>query len=471
MYNISKKQHQALQLLQDKSIVELLIGGSAGGAKSFCMGIMIMTLVRQYPGVRIFIGRKTISSLRQSTINTLLTKVHPMFGLTTDDYAMHWQTHELDYANGSLVLFGELERHPSDLDFARLGSLEIDCAFIDEAGEITLEAKNAIKSRVGRGIMTQKYGIPGKVISSCNPSVNFLRQEYYDPFIRLGGGEFQKWEIGKTEIDGLEQPIYRAFLRMSAYDNPFLPDSYIDNLKTLPDRERKRLLDGNWDYIDEDDSLFKSGLLDKAITYEMPKQGEKFEKYIGIDVADKGSDATVFSLISNGVLVAQKKSKVQMNWNEKDERPMSLLMADELINFALRNGFTAQTARHIAVETNGVGVGIRDALKIRGWQITEYVANKKSRSDGYYQLMLDMDSGDIKILDSLENLDELRRQLSIHSYEMDNQQPVVIKKADLKLLLGHSPDEADSFMIANWCRNQITNPANDPRHNKNRIGF
>lgn len=471
MVDISKKQQQALKLLQDPTIIELLVGGSAGGSKSMTMGIMIMTLIRQYPGVRLFIGRKTISSLRQSTINTLLTKVHPLFHLSEGDFRMHWQTHELEYSNGSLVLFGELERHPSDLDFARLGSLEIDCAFIDEAGEITLEAKNAIKSRVGRGIMTRDYGIPGKCILSCNPSQNFLRQEYYDPYIERGGGEFQKWEIGKTEIDGLEQPVYRAFLRISAYDNPFLPQSYIDNLATLPDRERKRLLDGNWNYIDEDDSLFRSGLLDKAMTYETPQPSDKFNKFIGVDVADKGGDKTIFSLIDNGVLVAQKASTIQMNWQQDDEKPMSVLVADELINFAQRHGFSIATSRHIAVETNGVGVGIRDCLKMRGWQITEYVATRKSRSNGYYQLMLDMDSGTTKILNSLENLDELRKQLASHSYEMDNQQPVVIKKADLKLLIGHSPDEADSFMIANWCQNWLTNPQNDPRRNKNRLGF
>ena len=859
-FSISKKQRQVLNLIEDPTVIELLIGGSAGGAKthSICLGITI--LAKKYPGIKIFVGRKTLKSLRQSTISTLLGKVHPILNIGEDDFHYSSQNQELLYKNGSMIIFGELDYVPSDPDFARIGSLEIDCAFIDEAGEITLEAKNAIKSRVGRGILTSEYGMPGKVILSCfpdyakvltpsgekpivslkkgdylisregvptqivrtfsrevdeslisikvsnlssmddltanhpilcstskrsktthyengkqvqdyhlthdfkyrradevkvgdwllvprqhdildypqwivpqsqggreryikdplnnsefwwlvgywlgdgwfagnkktgktsiqfaldkkypqiierlcnaikslgrvptfvdcgrqanilftnkylakwlkdnfgeysggkhipewalrgkysnyliagfldsdgsipshstiefvsindgllrdiqrqmfnlglvgsmksrkvaetsiiegrivknrpryhlfygehftqlakklipstkledveerplkyfrrtncyidednvyfkvkqikskhykgtvynfettthnyianglchhncNPSTNFLRQEYYDPFEKLGGGNFQKWEIGKMDIYGEERTVYRAFLRISAKDNPFLPQSYIDNLATLPDRERKRLLDGNWNYADDENSLFRSTLLDKAITFEIPKPFDgKFDKYIGVDVADHGKDKTIFSLIENGVLTNQKYCNVQMTWDENSELPLSRLMADELIEFAQRNGFTQREARHIAVECNGVGVGIRDMLKERGWYLTEYTATHKSRSEGYYQLMLDMDAGEVKILNTINGLDELRKELSAHTYEMNNQTPDVVKKEKIKQAIGHSPDEADSFMIANHVRNMIKNPQNDPHRNVNRISF
>lgn len=468
---ISRKQHEALELMNDPTMIELLLGGSAGGAKTFTMCLIIALTAKQYPGARFFVGRKTLKSLKQSTINTLLTSVHPMLGISAEEGAMHWQDMVLDYANGSKIIFGELDTQPSDPDFSRLGSLEIDYAFIDEAGEITLQAKNAIRSRIGRGILSKNYGIPGKCISSCNPSQNYLRQEYYDPYIKLGGGGFQKWQIGEIEVNGVEKPAYRGFLRISAYDNPFLPQSYIDNLKTLPTRERKRLLDGNWDYVDEDNSLFKSGLFEKALSYEQPKVSEKFNKYIGVDVAGEGTDATVYSLIVNGVLTTQKKSAVQMNWQKDDARPLFRVMADELIQFAQQNGFALRDSRKIAVEVNGIGNAMRDCLKERGWFVTEYTATSKSRSEGYYQLMLDMDSGAVKVSNDLNGLDILRRELNAHSYEMDNQEPKVIKKSKLKQIIGHSPDEADSFMIANWVRNRGENPMEDARRNRNRIIF
>ena len=470
--SISKKQSEAFALMEDPTLTELLLGGSAGGSKTFLMGMIIAFYAKRYPGARFFVGRKTLKSLKQSTIHTLISKVHPMLGLNENDFMMHYQSMELDYKNGSKIIFGELDYQPSDPDFARVGSLEIDMAFVDEAGEITLQAKNAIKSRVGRGVMANLYGIPGKVILSCNPSRNFLRQEYYDPYIALGGGGFQKWQIGETEVDGVKMPVYRGFLRMGAYDNPFLPKTYIDNLKSLPDVERRRLLDGDWNYADDDTSMFRAGLLEKATTDKMPDQKiGVFDKFIGVDLADVGKDKTVFSLMDNGVLVEQRESKVQMNWETDSRLPMGRLVADELVEFAQRNGFTQRTASQIAVEVNGVGASVRDFLRDRGWRITEYTATHKSRSENYYQLMMDMDAGETKILNTVPNLDDLKRQLSSHTFTMDNQVPNVVKKDKIKALIGKSPDQADSFMIANFCRHWIMNPELDPRRNKKRLIF
>lgn len=468
---ISKKQREILALVEDPTITELLIGGSAGGSKTFTMGMTIALIAKRFPGARFFVGRKTLKSLRQSTINTLITKVHPLLGLKDSDFTMHYQSMELDYKNGSKVIFGELDWMPGDPDFARVGSLEIDMAFVDEAGEITLSAKNAIKSRVGRGVMAER-GIPGKLILSANPSRNFLRQEYYDPYVELGGGDFQKWQIGEVEIDGKHVPSYRGFLRMGAYDNPFLPQSYIDNLKSLPDVERRRLLDGDWNYTDDDSSLFRAGLLEKATTRVLPDQKpDIFDKYIGVDLADVGKDHTIFSLMENGVLIDQRESRVQMNWDKHSKLPMGRLVADELVEFAQRNGFTQNTARQIAIETNGVGASVRDFLRDRGWSVLEYTATHKGRSENYYQLMLDMDSGETKIWCEVPNLDDLKRQLTSHTFTMNNQIPDVVKKDKIKQLIGKSPDEADSFMIANYCRHLAMNPELDPHRNRNRIFF
>lgn len=447
-------------------------------SKTFTMAIMVLLTIRQYPGCRLFVGRKTLKSLRQSFIQTLLGQVHKMFNLVEDqDFNYSAQLGEIAYNNGSTVIFGELMKNPSDPDFSRFGSLELDMAFIEEAGEVTLEAKNAIRSRVGRGIMAKEHSLPGKLVLSGNPSQNFLRTEYYDSYMELGGGEYQSWIIGETVIRPDKKkvpkkvPMKRCFLRMSVYQNPFIPQSYIDTLKTLPRRERKRLLDGDWDYADDDSSLFKSGLIDKAITYELPQPSENFNKVIGVDVSDAGRDRTVFSLIDNGVLVIQKCSNVQMNWDRKSEEPLSYLIANELIEFAQRNGFQQANAKNIAVESNGVGVGVRDALRVRGWTLTEYVNTGQSRSDNYYNLMLNMDSGTIKLYKDVSTLGELRKELGAHTYEMENQEPKVIKKSKLKEVLGRSPDVADSFMIASWMWDRKVNPQKDPKHNTKRISW
>jgi hypothetical protein len=85
--------------------------------------------------------------------------------------------------------------------------------------------------------------------------------------------------------------------------------------------------------------------------------------------------------------------------------------------------------------------------------------------------MLDMDAGDIKIYNELFDLDGLKRELSAHTYEMNNQEPSVAKKDKIKLVLGHSPDRADSFCIANYARRTASHPELNPRTNKNRLFF
>lgn len=466
---LSELQLRAINLFNDDDTLEMVFGGSGGGGKSVLIGILAFSRCLEYPGVREGIGRKDLSQLKKTTFTTLFGKVHEIWGVSQSDFHIG-QDGTITYKNGSQIIPIELDYYPSDPDFNRLGSLEITDMFIDEVGELQEKAYNAIKSRVGRW-KNDFYGITPKLISTCNPSQNFIRQYFYDKYEKLGGGDMQRWQDGYTIKNGKKIPAYMAFIRSSVYDNPFIEKSYIENLKRLPDRERRRLLDGDWRYADADDSLFRSGLLDKATTFTLPERSEKFSKYIGVDVADGGKDHTVYTLIDNGVLTTQKISKVQMDWDGKSGLPLSRLMADELIEFAQRNGFSPRECSHIAVECNGVGVGIRDMLKDRGWQITEYVATHKSRSENYYQLMLDMDSGDIKIYNTLDELDELKKELSAHTYAMDNQTPNVLKKDKLKQVLGKSPDRADSFMIANYCRNWVSNPQNDPSRNINRLGI
>lgn len=463
--NVSDKQAEFLHIMEDPEVTEVFAGGSAGSSKSFSAGLLVALWARKYPGIRFFVGRKTLKSLKQSTINTMLSKVFPALGITNNDYHMGWQNMELTFKNGSIVIFGEMETLPSDPVFQRYGSLELDVAIIDEAGEVSKMAKDAIKSRTGRGIFAE-YNMPGKLLLVSNPELGWLKDEYYTPYERLGAGGMRKWQIGT--ING--KPTYRVFLRMSAYDNPFLPDSYIDNLKTLPPVLMKRLLLGSWSYADDESSLFRAGLLDKAMCYELPESSPE-NTFVGVDLADSGNDFTVFSLIKNGVLTSQKKSSVQMNWEKDSRLPMGRLVTDELVEFAQRNGVDQRLASHVAVECNGIGNSVRDFLRERGWQVLEYTATHKTRSQNYYNLMMDMDAGDIRIYQSMEGLDELRRELMAHSFELVNQEPSVVKKDKIKQAIGHSPDFADSFMIAAYAKRLHDNPELNARTNRNRLYF
>ena len=428
---------------------QILFGGGAGGSKTFLICLLAVLRCRDYPGVREGLGRKELKQLKRTTVATLLHKVHPALGIKQSDFKLNLDE-GITYKNGSQILFLDLAYQPSDPDMASLGSLELTDAFIDEAGEIHKKAADTLGSRVNRW-MNEEHGIVGKTVLSCNPSQNFLRSDYYEPYDRMGGGRIQKWAHGEVWIKDQLVPAYRAYIRSTVGDNSFIDANYIENLKQLPPQERKRLYVGDWNYADDDDSLFPSLLLDKGTAYQLPEPEEGiFNKFIGVDVSDKGKDQTIATLVENGIIVTQRELKISEE-DKKSEKPLSYLLADELIKFAQQNGFKPNFAKNIAVEGNGVGVGIRDALRIRGWYIEVYEATGLSRSQGYYNFMLDMDAGAIKVLHGIDD-GVLRQQLAAHTYEMENQRPKVIKKDLLKMKLGRSPDNADSAMIANWAK-------------------
>ena len=470
---MSETQSLSFQILDDPQYTDVLFGGSAGGAKSFFVCMWAVFQCRDYPGIAIGLGRKELKRLKRTTLVTLLSKVHPMLGIHEWDYKYNAQEGFIEYVNGSKIVLIDMAYAPTDPDFDKFGSLELTHVIIEEVGEANKKAVDVLSSRRNR-MLNKEYGLVGKLVMTCNPTQNFIRQEYWKPYDELGGGRLQKWERGNVILPTTKERVvaYRAFLRSSVYDNPFIDENYIETLRNLPEQERKRLLEGDWNYADDDDSLFKSLLMDRATVYDYPEtEDNKFNKFIGVDVADKGKDDTIATLVVDGVIVAQKALLLDMTAEEmkNTEKPLSYLYADELIKFAQQNGFTAQQAKNIAIEGNGVGVGMRDAMRIRGWYISLYEATSKSRSTGYYNFMLDMDSGAIKMIHGLDD-GELRRQLAAHTYEMVNQEPQVKKKKDLRADLGRSPDQADSAMIANWIRRGGA-AADDPKQNQNRIRF
>lgn len=447
---LSEKQEIARELLNDPQVVELYYGGAAGGGKSMLVCLWILEQLRQYPGIRIGLGRKEMTRLKQTTLVTLLSKAHPLMGIPSGSFVYQDQKGLITYENGGAIQLLDMARQPSDPDFDTFGSLELTHVVIEEAGEIVKKAKDVLGSRKNRHL-NREYGIVGKTILTGNPSQNFTYTEYYEPYKAQGMGDYQKWQYGNVELPGgVVLDGYRVFVKSLPTDNPMIDRNYLEVLNNLPPQERKRLRDGNWDYLDDEDMLFKPQLLDKASTSEIPDPEEGvFSKFIGVDVSDKGKDKTVASLIEQGVITMQQ----YIGYDPENPTPISEQMSLGLIKFAQLNGFDNSKAKNIAIEGNGVGVGMRDFMRSKGWGITEYTATSQSRSQAYFDGSQDMDKGDFKILNSLPTITEVRKQLMAHTYEVDEKlQPKVLKKDKIKEILGKSPDEADSMIIANWIR-------------------
>ena len=455
---LSTKQKLALQLLDDPQITDLLYGGGAGGSKTITICIWMVLQCRNYPGITIGLGRKELTKLKQTTIVSLLREAHPLIGVNKSEFNYNDHKGIIEYINGSAIQLVDLSRQPSDPNYDRFGSLLFTHVVIEEAGEVQRKARDVFISRKNR-FMNHKYDIVGKSITTCNPSQNFLKLEYYNPYLKLGGGDYQKWEHGQVEINGEMKTAYRAFIKSLALDNPFLPRNYIEGLKQLPSAERKRLLEGNWDFENVDTMIFPPYSIDRALTSEL----KQVQRFIGVDISDTGSDKTILTLYESDIIVEQKE--VVVDKQEAIGEQISL----EIIKYAQQNNIIAS---QIGIDGIGVGASCRDFLRSKGWYVKVFIAGASSsenyrnlRAETIWKLGQAINKGDVKIYANLRTMDKLREQLIAHEYETQERVIIVKSKQDIKESLGVSPDYAESAYIAYWVARSNT----DPKQNINRI--
>lgn len=463
---LSRKQSKAFELLNDPTVVELLFGGAAGGGKSLLVTLWAAIQCREFAGIRIGLGRKELSTLRKTTVHTLLNETHKLLGIQPDEFRYSSLVDPgVYYTNGSAIVFVDLAPAPSDPDFDRLGSTNLTHVIIEEAGEVDHKARSVFTSRKNR-YKNAEYNITGKTILTCNPSQNFVRDEFYEPYLLAGGGDSQTWEHGRVAIGDELLPAKRAFIKSLPTDNPFLSLNYVETLHNLPDAERRRLLEGDWEYFEDDGTLFKPHLFQTVET----ATGE--EAFAGCDPARTGGDKTVFSLIRGDELVDLVNVEIPRTPN----LDIGSYVAERYIEFCKTNGVGYD---HAAVDVVGVGASVQDACNRLGFHVKAFNAGSTQdvrlltrhgnvedrkiggtllfnniRSQCYYDMAQAAHQGHLRFLSGLPHYNDLKRDLVSHQYEVRERQIVVESKEKLKERLGRSPDFADSVMAAWWIKSR-----------------
>jgi hypothetical protein len=230
------KQDRIFESFDDELTTEVLYGGSAGSAKSY--GICALTILKclQYPGIRVGLARNELTTLKKTTVVSFF-EVTSSWGLTPNEHFTYNSTAGIiKFYNGSEVILLELAYKPSDPDFTRLGGHLLTFGVVDELGEVDEKGFNIFKSRLGRW-RNEELNIKPIVIGTCNPSKNWIYRTYYKP-----------------SLDNTLKP-HQKFIQALPTDNPYIPQSYIENLQKLPFADRERLLHGNWDFDDNPSAL------------------------------------------------------------------------------------------------------------------------------------------------------------------------------------------------------------------------
>jgi hypothetical protein len=432
----TKKQNEAWQCLTDKTTNEVLFGGGAGGGKSLLGCAWLVIMCGMYPGSRWLLGRSKLKNLKETTLQTFFDLCKAWQIKKDEDYKYNEQAGTITFTNNSVILLKDLFLYPADPNFDSLGSLEITGAFVDECNQIVFKAWSIVNSRIRYKL--DEFGLIPKLLGSCNPSKQWVYQEFYKPF-----------------EDG-ELPDNRKFIQALVTDNPFISRHYIENLKKIKDKAtRERLLNGNWRYDDDPSCLFDYDVICDLFTTQT---GKNDERYLSGDVARKGRDKMPIGYWEG----LQLKEVKEIPYEIKSDTSKS---AKWIIDYANQKKVRRS---HIILDEDGVGGGVVDQIEgCIGFVnnaspiLTKEQELKKKRNEYfdnygnlktqcYYKLAelaeageVGIDEPDAEVKRALtEELEQIKRR------NMDKDQKIyLVDKESVKENLGRSPDFADMVMM------------------------
>lgn len=410
------RQSEALKFLSVDSDVEtILYGGAAGGGKTM-LGCMWQILRRlKYPGTRSLIGRAKLDTLKKTTMATFFQVAHEIGLKAGEDFIYNQQSHIIKFSNGSEIILADLFLYPSDPMMTDLGGLEVTDVFIDEATEITEKAYSIVSSRIRYKL--NEFGLKPKILLTCNPSKGWIYNQFYLPY--------------KNQ----NLPAHRAFVQALPGDNIHLPDSYVTSLTRLPEADRKRLLEGDWEYDNSSDRLYMYDELIRCFREPM----NVGEGYITADIARLGKDRTVICVWKglsciDIVILRQKrqdevKAEIQRLMNQHQVR-LSNVLAD----------------------ADGVGGGLVDSLRCR-----EFMNGSKAvrgnqymnlKADCYFRLGELIDKNEITL--PIKYQEDIVKELElVRRVDPDKEGKLRVTSKDTisQRTGGISPDIADAIMM------------------------
>jgi phage terminase large subunit len=458
---LTDKQIDAFNYLQDDETSELLFGGAAGGGKSRlgCIYGIIMSL--SYERIRGCFAREELKSLKESTLLTFFDVCADMGLVEGVDYVYYTDSHILFPATGSTIYLKELKFYPSDSQYDYLGSTEYTWVFIDEAQQITVKAKNVMLSRIRYKIA--QYNLRPRLLMSCNPHKGFLYTDFYKP-----------------SREGTLDPK-KKFVQSLPGDNPLLPESYIENLRGLDKQTKERQLYGNWEYDDDPAVLCEyEAIVDMFTNVVPPSPAEEAlldqmkgydpsdtvyqsiqaqlksmrQRYIIADIARFGDDRTVITYWEGWTckrIAAYTKLPLVPDKNNPDK-----ISSAEIID-EWRKQYGVGIS-HILVDEDGVGGGPKDWLGCRGFvanraplKVNGKVPNFTNlKSQCSYYLASKVNSRRISVVTQNAKIKELLSQEMEYIKAKDRDKDgklAVVPKDEIKKMLGRSPDFADTLMM------------------------
>jgi hypothetical protein len=409
------KQHIAWKYLNDKKTNEVFYGGSAGGGKTELLCNWVLFSALMYPDTRWLIGRARYTTLSKTTLlsfQNLIMKYN-----LSDRCKYNGKMHIYEFDNRSLVFFQDLYQQPSDPEYNSLRGYELTGVALDEGAEISIKAFEVLNTRIRYNL--KKYDLIPKILICSNPSKNWLYDRYY-----------MRYKNGTLEDN---QKYIQAFCE----DNIYLPQVYIDNLKSLPENsvEKQIYYYGNWEYDINLLNLFNH----EDVVNMFYQRQEEGQKYLTCDIAMSGGDKTVIT-IWNGY-------NCEHIYEYKNQDTISIVEEIKRLIQLHKIKITS-----VILDAIGVGQGVSHLLRGCVAYEASHVALKgepfmNQRSQLYYKFAELVSQGKIYI--NTDKKDYICMELEAHK-KVDIDKDVkarITPKDKIKQMINRSPDIADALVM------------------------
>jgi len=247
-----KTQYQFLK----SNAKQVLYSGGFGNGKStmLCIKMLQQALI---PNNLVFLCRKTLTSLKSSTLSSLIEpqgNFQPL--LPQGSYKMNRQDHYIDIHGGGRIMYGGL-----DVD-TKIRSLNLGGVYIDEASELLESDWRELKYRLRNPLGSRQ------ICAVTNPSNqnHFL----YNIFFSNANKD--------TEV-----------IIGNSNENTYLPADYISDLNSLTGIMKQKYVEGLW--VALEDAIYPNFDRNKNI---IDKNDSEFKHYmIGLDYGFKNHTAAL----------------------------------------------------------------------------------------------------------------------------------------------------------------------------------
>lgn len=322
---------------------------------------------------------------------------------------------------------------------ARLDEMEIDYHFERQNMKITygkgvifgasyenLESIRGL-SRISVAVCDEAALSPNTLFSSLSPC---LRGEGIEPYIRLLSTPRKGSWLNMYIKD---HPETVEVIQAKTSDNPLITEEQLQLMKqSMVNRDiLQQELDGVMLDIDSDSSIVRYR------DFIKDKRDSATQKWLGSDMAGLGADCNAYVVIDKFGVVEYKTVQEQDTF-QKTESINSLWDKHSVISGCID-------------ATGGYGQGAEDLLKKQGRDVLGVnFADKATDPDKYPNVRTQMY---LELAEEVKNgfwiPEEARAELLAQSVTINNKGKLaLIPKADIKKVLGHSPDLCDAIALS-----------------------